>query len=255
MAKRGGLRAIIRARPNVPMTLQVANHLRGWLRREFASGGRLPGETVIAAELGVSRGTLRQALSILQQEGLISRQRGRGTFVNPNVLGIPARIDFAYEFTELISAAGFEADIKALAICPECADAETARRLGIQPGTPLLRVRKLFLADGRPAIYVDDVLRTDLIAEVYDPLELQKPMWRFLERRCHRPVKYVLSELAAIAAQDELAALLQVAPGSATLEFVEVSYDARNEPLVLANIYFRDQLIRFQALRKVAPVI
>src|SRR4029077_17371056 len=122
----------------------------------------------------------------LQHEGLISRRQGLGTFVNPNILGIPARIDFAYEFTELITAAGFAADVKTLEISPDCADAEAARRLGIQPGTPMLRVRKLFLADGRPAIYVDEVLPTGLIAEAYDPLELQKPIWHFLERRCHR---------------------------------------------------------------------
>jgi GntR family transcriptional regulator len=250
-----GLRTPMSTRPHVPIAIQVANHLRGRLRREFAGGGRLPSELLMAAELGVSRGTVRQALDILRHEGLISSRQGLGTFVNPNVLGIPARIDFAYEFTELITAAGFVADVKTLEICPECADAETARRLSIQPGTPMLRVRKLFLADGRPAIYVDEVLRTDLIAEAYDPLELQKPIWQFLERRCHRQVKYVLSELLAIAAHRELARLLDVAPGSATLEFSEVFYDLKNEPLVLAHIYFRDQLIRFHALRKVSPVI
>jgi GntR family transcriptional regulator len=255
MTIRDGLRTPIRSRPNVPIAIQVSNHLRGWMRREFANGGQLPSELVLATKLRVSRGTVRQALSILQHEGLISRRQGLGTFVNPNILGIPARIDFAYEFTELITAAGFAADVKTLEISPDCADAEAARRLGIQPGTPMLRVRKLFLADGRPAIYVDEVLPTGLIAEAYDPLELQKPIWHFLERRCHRQTKYVLSELLAIAAQDELACLLDVAPGSPTLSFSEVFYDVKNEPLVLAHIYFREQLVRFQALRKVSPVV
>ena len=58
-----GLRTPIRTRPNVPIAIQVANRLRGQLRRDFAGGGRLPSEILIAAELGVSRGTVRQALA------------------------------------------------------------------------------------------------------------------------------------------------------------------------------------------------
>jgi GntR family transcriptional regulator len=255
MTIRDGLRNPIRARPNVPMGIQVANHLRGRLRRDFADGGRLPSEMLIAAELGVSRGTVRQALAILQHEGLISRHQGLGTFANPNVLGIPARIDFAYEFTELITAAGYVAEVKTLENCTDQANAEAARRLDIKPGAPMRHVRKLFLASGRPAIYEDEVMPTSLIRDDYDPVELQRPIWYFIAQRCHRHVKYVLSELKAIAADDELARLLDVAPGSPSLEFVEVFYDGKNEPLVLAHIFFQHEMIRFHALRKVAPVI
>jgi GntR family transcriptional regulator len=250
-----GLRTPIRTRPNVPIVIQVANHLRGWLRREFAGGGQLPSEIVIAAKLGVSRGTLRQALAILQHEGLISRRQGLGTFANPNVRGIPARIDFAYEFTELITAAGYVAEVLTLENCLDQADAEAARRLEIEPGAPMRRVRKLFLASGRPAIYEDEVLPTSLIRDEYDPVELQQPIWQFIECRCHRHVKYVLSELKAIAADDDLARLLGVARGCPTLEFAEVFYDSTNEPLVLSHIFFQHEMMRFHALRKVSPVI
>jgi DNA-binding GntR family transcriptional regulator len=78
----------MRLRPNVPFAVQVANQLRGQLRREYAEGGRLPSETALAAKMRVSRGTMRQALAILQHEGRISRRQGLGTFANPRVLGI-----------------------------------------------------------------------------------------------------------------------------------------------------------------------
>jgi len=252
---RDGLRNPIRAHPNVPIAIQVANHLRGRLRREFANGGRLPGELVIAADLGVSRGTVRQALAILQHEGLISRRQGLGTFANPNVSGIPARIDFAYEFTELITAAGYVAEVKTLENCLAPATAEAAQRLEIEPGEPMRHVRKLFLASGRPAIYEDEVLPTRLIRDEYDPAELQQPIWSFIAQHCRRHVKYVLSELQAIVAGEDLARLLGVAPASPMLEFVEVFYDSKNEPLALTHIFFQHDMIRFRALRKVSPVI
>jgi GntR family transcriptional regulator len=241
-------------RPNVPMAIQVANHLRGQLRREFANGGRLPGEKEIAARLAVSRGTVRQALAILQHEGLISRHQGLGTFAIPHVSGIPARIDFAYEFTELIVSSGYDSDVKTLNKCFATASAETANALNIEPGAPLLRVCKLYLASGQPAIYEEDLLPTRLIREEYDLAEIEKPIWQFLDRRCHRQTKYVLSEIWPRLVDGCLAELFGVAPGSPTLNFVEVFYDARNEPLVLANIYYCEPFIRFHALRKVSSV-
>ena len=61
------------------------------------------------------------------------------------------------------------------------------------------------------------------------PKELQRPIWHFIGRRCHRHVKYVLSELKATAADEALAELLSVAAGDPLLEFVEVFYDGKND--------------------------
>ena len=255
MSTHDGLHTPIRIRPNVPIAITVANHLRGRLRRDFANGGQLPSEHLLAAELGVSRGTLRQGLAILQHEGLITRKQGAGTFARPDVEGIPARIDFAYEFTELIRAAGYEPDVQTLEIGPACASEAAVQRLDIKLGDPMLHIRKLFLASGTPAIYVDEVLPISVIGDEYDPEELKRPIWHFLARHCNHPIKYVLSELLPALADDELAELLALQSGSPLLKFMEVFYDARNDPVALADIYFNASLIRFHALRKVSPVI
>jgi GntR family transcriptional regulator len=244
----------MRMRPGVPFAIQVANRLRGRLRREYARGGQLPGENALAAEMGVSRGTVRQALTILQHEGFISRRQGLGTFANPHVEGIPARINFAFEFSELIEGAGYDADVKLLEWRPDTADAATAAKLEREPGAPLLRLRKLFLASRQPAIYVDGVLPTDLIRDDYDPAEFERPIFQFLDRRCQRRPKYILSALVPSLAEGEMVDALDVAPGNPILKFIDVVYDAKDEPLALMHIYFREPLIRFQALRKVPSI-
>ena len=243
-----------RIRPNVPMSVRAANILRRRLRQEFANGGRLPSEHEIAVELGISRGTVRQALAILQQEGVITRQQGSGTYANPTVLGIPARIDFAYEFGQLIENSGLQAEIRTLEVSTTMADADAARRLSITDGDPVLLVRKVFLADGRPAIYGHELLPLHLIREAYVPAELEAPIFRFIERRCYTHVDYILSELVPTTAAAAIAPLLDVAVHTPMLQFVEVMYSPRNQPLVLASIYFRDPLIRFHALRKLVPL-
>jgi GntR family transcriptional regulator len=236
------------------MAIQVANHLRRQLRLVYAEGGRLPSENRMAAELGVSRGTVRQALSILQQEGFISRHQGLGTFVNPKVLGIPARIDFAYEFTELIKVAGYEATIKTLEVRLTTASAEAASRLGLLPETPVMLLRKVFCADGQPAIYVHEELPVALLPAVYEPNELAQSLFYFLERQCQLELYYVLSEIMPSLAEGDAAEILEVPEGSAQLKFVEVFFDTNNQPLVMATVLFREPLIRFHALRKIVPL-
>ena len=71
--------------------------------------------------LGISRGTLRQALSILDEEGFIVRKHGSGTFINPHVLRLRVRADLPFRLTDLIENAGYKASVKGpLQRLPDC---------------------------------------------------------------------------------------------------------------------------------------
>jgi GntR family transcriptional regulator len=236
------------------MAIQVANHLRRKLRLDYAEGGRLPSENEVAAELGVSRGTLRQALAILQQEGFISRRQGLGTFANAKVLDITARIDFAFEFSELITSAGYVPTFRSLETRAALASPAAVTRLGLAAGAPVMIMRKIICASGAPAIYVQEELPVSLIPVPYDPAELDQSLFYFLERHCKLELDYVLSEIIPSLADAETAELLAVPAASPLLRFDEVFYDSKNEPLVMATILFREPLIRFHARRKIMPL-
>ena len=59
---------------------------------DYAASGRLPTERRLAAEFGVTRTMVRHALAVLEAEGLISREVGRGTFLTPTPAGSPVRV-------------------------------------------------------------------------------------------------------------------------------------------------------------------
>lgn len=240
----------MKIRPNVPIAVQAANMLRERLRQDFADGGRLPGEHEIADEMGISRGTVRQALAILEQEGVILRQQGSGTFANPHALQINARVDAAYEFTQLIEASGFESAVDTVEARRDAAPPELGARLGIEAGDPILFIRKVFSASGQRAIYVTENVPIRLIREPYDEAELRNPIFDFINQRCHTRVRYIISGIIPTVANEELAHLLDIQAGSAVLCFDEVFYNMRNKPLGQASVYFRDPLIRFHALRR-----
>src|SRR5919201_3682179 len=81
-----GEAAVVNDRPRVPRYLQIAETLRRDLRGE---GERIESEHQLCARYNVSRPTIRQALDVLVQEGLLYRHAGRGTFSTPSAGGAP----------------------------------------------------------------------------------------------------------------------------------------------------------------------
>jgi len=244
----------MKIKPNIPIAIQASNILRKRLRAERFEDNRLPGELAIADELGISRGTVRQALAMLEQEGVISRHQGSGTYINPHVLEINARVDVAYEFTELIEAAGFHPTIESVGHSLEPAAAPQAAKLKVDLDSPLLVIRKLFRADGDPAIYVVEHIPQSLILEEYTPQELKQPIFQFLSRCCQQDADYILSEIIPTLADDTLAGMLGVLPHTALQQFDEVFYSAAHAPLCLATVFFRSSFIRFHTMRKIFPM-
>lgn len=232
------------------LSKNVARALRQRLRRDFQGGGRLPSELEIAQEYGVSRGTIRDALAILEREGTIFRRQGSGTYVNQYALHIQARIETAYEFTELIRQSGYHAEIQPLAVEHSPLPADIASRLERPPHADALFIRKLFLADGNPAIYCIDVLPADLVREPYQPEELHAPIFDFMRQRCYQMVTQVLADIIPRVIDDELAEILSCLAGQVLLQFDEVSFNTLNKPVLFSRVYYRDEYVRFSVLRQ-----
>lgn len=234
-----------------PKTLaaRVANSLREELRHEYIVGRQLPSEPDLAAQFGVSRGTVRQALAVLEREGVIIRRQGAGTYVH-YISRAQTRAEYAYEFTDLLRSAGFEPRIRLDLFTYEPLSEEEAVRLDLEPGSKALVVRKTFLANETPAIYCIDSIPKELIVTSFDEAELNSPIFEFLRERCHQVTVQNLAELIPTIATKELARILEVKPNTPLLRIDEVGYNAEGMPVALHSAFYRDQFVRFSLLRK-----
>jgi GntR family transcriptional regulator len=122
---------------------------------ELGPGQRLPAERDMARQLGVSRMTVRQALAALADRGLVERGVGQGTFVSgAGKVEYPLGRDAG--LTEVVGRHGLVAGARVLEARERGASAPVAAALEIEEGAPVVRLRRLRSAGGRPISIEDD---------------------------------------------------------------------------------------------------
>lgn len=128
---------------------------------EWPPGSALPSEQMLASEHGVALGTMRRALELLVQQGLVERIHGRGTFVRSGLSG--ATMMRFFRFGEQ---AGEVPTSRILSRQLASLPAEAARALGMAKGEPALKLRRLRSLGGEPC----------LLEELWLPLPLFQPL-------------------------------------------------------------------------------
>jgi GntR family phosphonate transport system transcriptional regulator len=132
-----------------PVYQQIADELRQNIRHDiYQVGDRLPTEMQLAERFGVNRHTLRQAIGLLRQEGVVRVDRGRGTFVVSPVISYP--IGKRVRYNDSLKAQGFHPNVKVLQTVEMIATGTIAETLEVQEGSPVLLLERLSLADNQP---------------------------------------------------------------------------------------------------------
>ncbi len=232
------------------LTEQTKSYLKERILNEEFEDGRIPSETELANELGVSRTTVRDALSRLEIEGSIFRKQGAGTFVNRPGLQIKSRLEEMWSYEAVLEAHGYTPSTQVLGIQTETAAPEVVDALNLLPGEPVVVVRKLFKEDAEPVILTLNYIPTRLMTRPYTPDNFCTPIFKFLETVCDQQLLYYLSEIVPIIADENLAATLNIPSKTALISFEETGYNNQNEPIVMASSYFRDDLLRFRLIRR-----
>ena len=228
---------------------QLARILRKELRTELSLGGRLPAEKKLAEHFNVSRATVRQALTMLEREGMVIRRHGSGTYANKYAQKTQARAEIAYEFTELLDRAGYKPSIELIMLEERPLTPEIAEKLEVRQKEDALWVKKLFLADGQPAVLCLDVVPECLITKPYPGGELKKPIYSFLETYCDVHVSQIMAEIIPDTVDESLARKMDMEVGQPLLRFEEINFDQDNRPVLFARIYYNYDYVHFSVLR------
>ncbi|HZJ48058.1 MAG TPA: GntR family transcriptional regulator [Acidimicrobiia bacterium] len=235
---------------NPSLTDQVKAHIKKRIVNDGFDDGRIPPETDLATDLGVSRTTVRDALSRLEHEGSIYRRQGAGTFVNAPGLQIQSRLEEIWSYEQVLEDHGYTPSVRVLSTEEAPATSETAEALNIEEGAPVLTIEKLFLEDEEPVMMTVNRIPIRIVSDAEYASDEATPVYKFLEDHCDRSLTYYLSEIIPVALDAATANKLGVEPGTVAISFGEIGYDQNNEPIVKATSYFRDDLLRFRLIRR-----
>lgn len=222
----------------LPLYQQIYEILRGEiLAKNWKPGDMISTESELKDKYGVSSITIRQALVMLEQEGLIYRQRGRGTFIaHPTLEQSLTRIT---SFTEDMQRRGTIPGTHVMKSGLIPASEDIAKKLQIEPGEELAYVERLRLADGEPMSveeshlihrYCRGILKHDFAA---------KSMRVILEHDFGIRLISAKQTIRALQAPANLTKLLSLSPGAAILFVERVSYSQYDLPFEFLRIYYR----------------
>ena len=216
----------------------------------YQPGSKLPTEAELCELLGVSRTVVREALRVLEDDGLVSRRHGVGTFVRNNP--ILKNLNFNFGITEMIESAGLGPGTSHLSIQTEPADQEKSEQLRVSPGTPLITVERVRTANGRPVVYSLDTLTESLFQRAnFDPQRLQtESIYSMLQTSLGKVIEYGIARLLPVSAPDHVAEQLHLSPNSITLYIVQTDYSIDDEPLVYSREYHLPDAFDFIVWRR-----
>lgn len=240
--------------PSIERKPPISDQVRKLLREridagDYAPENRLPAEEQLARELHVSRSTIRTALASLAAEGLLIRRQGDGTYINSGRIQVQTRIETLWEFTRMIEESGRRPSIQALALDYRLPTAAEARSLHLAPGETVAALVRVFYADQQPVIYSTNTLPQARLCFEPSQADLQRSIFEFIADHCEQTLTYAVADLSAVLADEKIAAILNVPPGAALLQFEEVFYDRIGHPLVHTTNYYNDKLLRLKIVR------
>jgi GntR family transcriptional regulator len=235
---------------------RIADDLRSSIERgELAGGAKLPSERDLAARYGTARNTAREAIGILQREGLVVAQHGRGVFVRQRrplmrlgtsrysrrLRGETGLTPFRLEVTKQ----GRVPSTECRSVVQEGPPADVADRLGLDPQTALVvRRENWYFADDDPVQFGVTYIPLDIAGT--SSLASAKVLGRggvyALFEELGHPIARIREEVSARMPTAEEAIGLGMPPGVPVIEVLHTSFDEQHRPFEVTRFVMRGDL-------------
>jgi GntR family transcriptional regulator len=240
------LRTSIDRSSPIPYYVQLKEALRAPIEQGvWQPGDRIPGESELCHMFDVSRTVVRQALNELSFEGLITRVKGKGTFVAEPKIS-ESLIQKLTGFYQDMVDQGHRPVTKVFSQQVAPANAKVASRLGLDQGTLVIDIERLRFVQDEPIVLVTTYLPYVLCPKLAQADLSTRSLYAFLEEECGLVIARGRRVIEAITASEYEAQHLQVAKGAPLILLDSVSYLADGTPIEYYRALHRGDRSRFE---------
>ncbi len=231
----------------VPIYLQIEE----WIKHQIAGGAwpprfKLKAEVDLAAELDVSRGTVRKAIAELIAEGLLTQTHGRGTFVTPHVVEQPLA-DRLVTFSEDLISKGIPFVTRVIEQRIIEVKGRIAAQLRIAPGAAAFYLRRVRLVEGEPLIVLNNYVVYAYCQDVEQVDFTSERLFQALEDRYDLRLARGRRTFQAQAADQETADLLEMAAGDPVMYVEQLAFLEDGAVVECSDIWLRGDCFRVAA--------
>ncbi len=197
----------------------------------------LPAESSLAAELGVSRNAIRQALDLLRAEGLVTRVQGVGTVVTGAKLR--QHLDRLEGLAESLAGHQLPVDNRVLSVRESTATLFVAGKLRVGEDSPILFVERLRLVGGQPLSLDTTSLRPEAIPLLLGADLDRTDVFSLIESELGLKLGWAEITVESVSADSAAAKLLHVRPGAPLLLLHRLTFLEDGTPFDLESIRYR----------------
>lgn len=237
------------------LPVRIAHVLRSRIREgAWSATGQLPTEGEFCAEFGVSRVTIRQALKLLESQGLVESRQGIGTMITASSDAmVHAGLQELKSITETIAEMGLHPTMEHRTKLIRPADASDIERFNLETGAQVLVLHRVIRADGEAVAFVDDVMPLWVFGGDDVVSHLEGSVFSYLHEHTDvRPRRAIAEvhprrDLPGVWAGDPAA--VEVPRGAMYLLLDQLQFDDDGRPFMHTRAHFVDGRFRFVVLR------
>jgi len=235
----------------------VAKNMYQFARDEILSyikendlwGLQLPAETEIAKMMGVSRNTIREAIRLLEHEGVLYSRHGVGTFVVKIQRALRTDISQFTSATSIIKDHGYKPGTRQVIIQTIAASESIAAILEIEKDEPVVYLERVRTANGEPVVFVRDYLKAKYM-DASHPNTSFESLLGYLSDRYSIEITTVNCNIKAKISDDYIEEKLELTQRTPLLVLEQVHYSLEGEAIFYSDSYFVSDKFNFNLARK-----
>lgn len=208
---------------------------------------KLPSEFQLAKDLGVSRATLREALRLLEEENVVTRRHGVGTFVNQRPI-FSSGIEQLNSVTYMIEQFGKTAGSIYLSTEIIKPTEEDHKKFAPKDVSKLVQIERVRTADREPVVFC-----VDKFPEHHIPLKYvnqQDSLFKLMDKYANKRINYAVTYIEPVSFYERIYDILNCQPDQPLLLLKQMHYTEDDEPILYSLNYFRSDVFSFHVLRK-----
>lgn len=228
--------------------LQVMDKIKAGIEAgTYKEEEKLPSEYELSKHLGGSRATLREALRMLEEDNIVTRRHGVGTFVNSKPL-FQAGIEELNSVTQMIKQSGKKPGTQYISTEVLGAAEQEQRDFNLPDLEFVTTIERIRTADDAPVVFCIDTAPSSYLS--LEKLWEKASIFSTIEEASNKQIAYAVADIEPITYHERIYSILQCTPDESLLLLKQMHYTSEDEAVLYSMNYFRADMFRFRVVRR-----